>query len=197
MPVADASSPDYDLWYSDDNLKGGLAAEAQVRWAARRGTELDGREAISGIAEVAVALAGFSGLFAVFRRGRGEQLAETERQALLVMLAVSLGAAVLSLAPLPLLLFGMPESIVWLLACLSLGLFVACIATFAARGRSLSRFPKLFLTLLCLTWGFAVLQFVGVAGLLPRAAVFAAGLWWLIFGASIQFFLQAVAATRS
>jgi hypothetical protein len=50
-----------------------------------------------------------------------------------------------------------------------------------------------------LAWGFTVLQFLGVAGLfgLPREAVFAAGLWWLILMAAIQFLAQAAAATRS
>jgi hypothetical protein len=161
---------------------------------------LDGREALSGIAEVAVALAGFSGLFAAFRRGRGEQFVESERQALLFMLTASLGAAVISLAPVPLLLFGISESIVWLIACLSLGIFLASANIWAIRsGRTLTRVPKLFWTLVSFSWGFTVLQFLGVAGLfeLPRSAVFAAGLWWLIFGAAIQFLIQAVAATRS
>jgi hypothetical protein len=164
------------------------------------GPDLDGREALSGIAEVAVALAGFSGLFAAFRRGRGEQFIESERQALLVMLTASLGAAVLSLAPVPLLLFGISESIVWLIACLSLGIFLAGATIWGTRsGRTLTRFPKVFWVLVALSWSFAVLQFLGVAGLfgLPRPAVFAAGLWWLIFSAAIQFLLQAVAATRS
>ena len=160
---------------------------------------MDGRDALSGIAEVAVALAGFSGLFAAFRRGRGEQFTETERQALLFMIAASLGAAVLSLAPLPLLLFGIPESIVWLIGCFSLGLFLIVISAWATRSGRLSRFRRLFWSLMPLAWGFTVLQFLGVAGLfgLPRAAVFAAGLWWLILMASIQFLAQAVAATRS
>jgi len=163
------------------------------------GSSLDGREALSGIAEVAVGLAGFSGLFAAFRRGRGEQFGEGERHALLFMLAVSLGAAVLSLTPIPLLLFGIPESIVWLIACLSLGVFLAGISTWATRLRRLARFPRLFWPLLSLTWGFTILQFLGVAALfgLPRPAVFASGLWWLIVGAAIQFFAQAVAASRS
>jgi len=50
-----------------------------------------------------------------------------------------------------------------------------------------------------IAWSFTVLQFLGVAGLfgLPRAAVFAAGHWWLIVVAATQFLAQAVAATRS
>ena len=160
---------------------------------------MDGRDALSGIAEVAVTLAGFSGLFAAFRRGRGDQFTDTERHALLFMLTTSLGAAVLSLAPLPLFLFGIPESVVWLIGCFSLGLFLIVISAWATRRGRLSRFPRLFWTIVPLAWGFTMLQFLGVAGLfgLPRAAVFAAGLWWLILTAAIQFIAQAVAATRS
>ena len=105
----------------------------------------------------------------------------------------------LSLAPIPLLLFGIPASIVWLIACLSLGFFLAGISIWATRLGRLTRFPRLFWPLVSLSWGFTILQFLGVAALfgLPRPAVFAAGLWWLIVGAAIQFFTQAVAASRS
>jgi hypothetical protein len=116
------------------------------------------------------------------------------------MLVASLGAAVISLAPIPLLLFGISESKVRLIGCVFLGTFLAAASLWATRsGGRLARFPKVFWTALSVSWGFTALQLVGVAGLfgLPRPAVFAAGLWWLVFLASTQFLAQAVAATRS
>ncbi len=148
---------------------------------------------------MAVALAGFSGLFAALRGARGQGFEASERGALLFMLAASLGAAVLSLLPIPLFLFGLAEPTVWLIACLALAVFLVSITTWAARSVNLVRFPMVFWPLFSMSCVFTLLQLVGVAGLfgLPRAAVFAAGLWYLILTAAAQFFTQAVVATRS
>ena len=115
------------------------------------------------------------------------------------MLTASLGAAVLSLLPLPLLLFGIPASMVWLIGCVALGVFMAATSIWGTRFAQVARFPAAFWTLASIAWGFTLLQFVGAIGLfgLPRVAIFAAGLWWLILSAAVQFFVQAVAATRA
>lgn len=119
--------------------------------------------------------------------------------ALLFMLTASLGAAVLSLLPLPLLLFGIADSTVWLIGCVALGIFLATTSIWGIRFAQLARFPAAFWTLISIAAGFTLLQVVGAFGLfaLPRVAIFAAGLWWLILSAALQFFIQAVAATRS
>lgn len=67
------------------------------------------------------------------------------------------------------------------------------------RSARVTRFPMVFWTLTSIAWVVTLLQFVAAAGLLgfPRIAVFALGLWWLVLSAAIQFFVQAVAATRS
>ena len=59
--------------------------------------------------------------------------------------------------------------------------------------------PGVFWTLTSIALLFTLLQFVGAMGIfgVPRAAAFAAGLWWLILSAATQFFVQAVATTRS
>ena len=115
------------------------------------------------------------------------------------MLVASLGTAILALLPYPLFLYGLSEATVWLVGCLSLGVFMAATSAWGARSARLARFPGVFWTLVVVAWALTLLQFIAVSGLLalPRAAVFATGLWWLVLSASMQFIVQAVAATRS
>ena len=160
---------------------------------------MDGQENLSGIAEVAVALAGFSGLFAALRHGGDRVLTEIERNALIRLLTVSLGAAILSLAPTPLLLLGVAEPTVWDIGCLLLGAFTVGALAWIAATRPVVRFPKLLWLMLSLTLGVGAFQFGSVADLfaLPSSGVFAAGLWWLIVISALQFLLQAIASTRT
>ncbi len=76
---------------------------------------------------------------------------------------------------------------------------MAATGVWGTRSARVARFPIVFWTLTSIAWGFTLLQFVGATGLLglPRVAVFAAGLWWLILSAALQFFVQALATTRS
>jgi hypothetical protein len=185
------------LWHSADGQRCLLQLKPDPLGSHTEYLDLDAQETLSGIAEVAVALAGFSGLFVALRTGR-EALSHVERQALLLMLTLSLGAAVISLAPIPLLLFGVPEPLVWLAGCLSMGVLLAVVAGWTTRVRRSSRFPKITWAVLSVTWGFVFLQVVGAGGLfgVPRPAAFAAGLWWAISAAAIQFIFQVVATTR-
>ena len=54
---------------------------------------------LTSVAEVSVALAGFSGLFVAFSRSRGRSLLPIERYALLFLLFASLSAVLLAILP--------------------------------------------------------------------------------------------------
>jgi hypothetical protein len=174
------------------------AERRSVRRPHRSLRELGAHENLTGIAEIAVALAGFSGLFAALRRGGGHDFSEIERSALVRLLVASLGTTILSFSPIPLLHLGLAEPAVWNIGCLLLGTFMTGIILWMAASRPTVRFPKLLWSLLSITLVFAGLQFVSVAGLfaLPGFGVFVAGLWWLIAVSAMQFLLQVIASTR-
>jgi hypothetical protein len=92
------------------------------------------------IAEVSVALAGFSGLAAAFRTRRMRDWAEWERVWFWYILSWSFGSLLFSLLPSVLGGLGLAPSVVWSLSSLMLALFILASVGFGARrGRQLHR----------------------------------------------------------
>jgi hypothetical protein len=94
---------------------------------------------LTTLAQLGVALAGFSGIVAVLgERARGEW-SSRERQLLSVLLATSGGVILWSLLPLLLLASQLPERRVWLFS--SAGWVIQQVAILALRARQVARDP--------------------------------------------------------
>jgi hypothetical protein len=78
-----------------------------------------------GIASVATAISGFSGVVAVFGGRADGKWSPGERFRTTNMLILSLGACLLSFLPLTEELFQIPEPVLWMIASLFLGVFCA------------------------------------------------------------------------
>jgi hypothetical protein len=88
-------------------------------------------EPLHSIAEIAIALAGFSGLVAVFRSGDLRTWLARERFMFWLLLAAALGALFFALLPVALHLQGVGELIVWRISSLLLGAFFAAVLVWA------------------------------------------------------------------
>lgn len=84
---------------------------------------LPGSDALVAIAEVAIALAGFSAVVAVFRRTQGAAWTRAEVNGLWIMMEVSFGLIFLSLLPLALEQTALAGKLLWAVACVVLGTF--------------------------------------------------------------------------
>ena len=135
-------------------------------------------ELLIAIAQVAVAIAGFSGLIAAIRTAAPEGWHPRDIWSLSWMLGASVGALVLALLPPWLALFALPASTVYRAACAVGCVYVGVfLAVMVARGRALTRrghpprvryFPGAIAVLL----GIATLALAaGAAGLLGRGLV--------------------------
>jgi hypothetical protein len=74
---------------------------------------MDAREELLGIAQLAVALIGFSGLISVFRSRGREELQARDLSALAMIMSAGSLALVFALLPLPLRLLGLDDARVW------------------------------------------------------------------------------------
>ena len=141
------------------------------------------------IAEVAITLAGFSGLFVALQR-RPNQFEEIERFALYYLLLTSLGAAVLALLSMPLSRFT-GASALWLcvISCIYIsGLSIWRVWTIVRITHG--RYPWVRRILGFLQWAVVVALFLSIANVIDRTAMYFLALWWLVFAAAIQFFRQ-------
>jgi hypothetical protein len=141
------------------------------------------------VAEVAITLAGFSGLFFALQR-RPNQIENIERFALYYLLLTSLGAAVLALLSMPLSRFT-DASALWLcvISCiyiLGLSIWRAWTIVRIAHGR----YPWARRILGFLQWAIVAALLFSIADVIDRTAMYFLALWWLVFAAAIQFFLQ-------
>jgi len=142
------------------------------------------------VAEVAITLAGFSGLFVALQR-RPNQFENIERFALYYLLLTSLGAAVLALLSMPLSRFT-DASALWLcvISCIYiLGLSIWRAWTIARIPHG--RYPWARRILGFLQWAIVAALLFSIADVIDRMAMYFLALWWLVFAAAIQFFLQA------
>jgi hypothetical protein len=153
----------------------------------------------STIAEVGVALAGFSGLLFAFKRHSGSFDSQAERFGVFYLLGASLSATVLALLPGVLGPVGTP-GVTWVaLPLLSgsvlVGLEVLLIRSIRRGGKP--RLPWVRRVFVLPNWAVIVLQFAGVVGLVKPEAAYGIGLWWLVVHAATQFFVHVGASLRS
>ena len=150
----------------------------------------DPQATLTTIAEVSVALAGFTGVVAVLGSRRDHEWTPEERLQLRTLVETSLTALFLSFAPSVLGLVMTSESAVWRLANLLLGaMHLASITMFIARTKVAKPTGG---QLALLASGFSVIlaHFLAAAGLLPwYDAIFTLGLLQLIFVATFNFVL--------
>lgn len=159
-----------------------------------------------GIASVATAISGFSGVVAVFG-GRAEgKWAPEDRFRTTNMLILSLGAALLSFLPVVEELFAIPDQILWVTASVALFAFCAFYYVYTAimlRKPSLRRPGALIkwvrvVYFICLALAI-VLQVLNVAGVLVArgAAPYVAGLMFVLIPAGLQFAFLVLAPLTS
>ena len=152
-------------------------------------------------AEVAVALAGFSGLFVAFS-GRARSMASIERYALLYLLFSSLGAVVLALLPYVLMAITQEDTFSdWF--CIFSAVVLLSITSWTTgsslRRKSMQkrrRYKWIRPILMPLQWIVSLLQLMPLVSDVNPYAVYALALWWLIFSASVQFIIQVASAIR-
>ena len=148
------------------------------------------------IPEVAVTIGGFAGLFVVLRQSRGG-FQEVERFALYFLLLSSLGAAMLAL------LSGVLSTVISAevssrLMCLLTGLYILGISVWRLRYILAAQHAPRYLAarriLGFLQWLMIAAVLAAPLGVLPTETMFAAALWWLVFVAIVQFFMQIAAS---
>ena len=168
-----------------------ISAVDPKRTIIRKPLELfDPQATLTTIAEVSVALAGFTGVVAVLGSRRDHEWTPEERLQLRTLVETSLTALFLSFAPSVLGLVMTSESAVWRLANLLLGaMHLASITMFIVRTKVAKPTGG---QLALLASGFSVIlaHFLAAAGLLPwYAAIFILGLLQLVFVATFNFVL--------
>jgi len=150
----------------------------------------DPQATLTTIAEVSVALAGFTGVVAVLGGRRDHAWTPEERLQLRTLVETSLTALFLSFAPSVLGLVMTSESAVWRLANLLLGaMHLASITMFIVRTKVAKPTGG---QLALLASGFSVIlaHFLAAAGLVPwYATIFILGLLQLVFVATFNFVL--------
>jgi hypothetical protein len=144
------------------------------------------------IAEVSVALAGFSSVVIALRGVQPHAWSAQDRVGLGNVLAVSVGTLVGSLVPFPLAYLGASEALVWGVSTAAVGLFilggVGTLAFAAVARRVRPRTPRVFWTMV--PSGFVVAPMLLLSSLdvlLPRGpSLLLLGLIWALVGAFAQ-----------
>ena len=151
---------------------------------------MDPQAILTTIAEVAVALAGFTGVVAVLGNRRDQKWTPEERLQLRTLVETSLTAMFLSFAPSVLSLTMTSDTAVWRLANFLLGtIHLASISSFLVRTK-VAKPTAGQLALLVTGFSAILAHFLAAAGLLPWfVAVFILGLLQLVFVAAFNFVL--------
>lgn len=154
---------------------------------------MDPTELLATIAEIALGIAGFSGVMVAFMQRPG-RLTEIETYRIAVLLGASLGALFLALLPLTLMQFGLEPGAVWRSAGLAMvGLSVVGVAVYLRASRGAARHaPEIFnrpvfASLLAGHVANVVLQIVALTSPDPSPGPYSLGLLWLLLHAAIQF----------
>jgi hypothetical protein len=152
-------------------------------------------ELLIGIAQIALGVAGFSGIAMYFKRKPGP-LTNVEVYRIAILFFNSFAAVFLSLVPFPLQQFGLSESTVWRLSSGLVAIFeIIFHSYYLPRSQRYRRqVPEIFsLQSLTLTYtgglSNTVLQTLNAFGLAGRhyEAIFMIGVMWLLFHATFQF----------
>jgi len=154
---------------------------------------VDPTELLATIAELALGLAGFSGVMTAFMQRPG-RLTEVEAYRIAVLLGVSLGALFLSLVPLALMQFGLDAGAVWRSAGLCMvGYAVVGGALYLRASWRVARHaPEIFnrSVFVALAAGHVAniaLQLAALTVLEPSPGPYAVGLVWFMLHAAVQF----------
>lgn len=155
---------------------------------------------MDSVPEVAVTIAGFSGLLVVLRP-RTEKLSRVERYRIYFLLATSLGAALLGMLPGVIRPY-LDQAVSATLLCAAGALSLATLAVWRMYllrqltdiAASLTLFPRVLGYINWLLVGAAVLA---VFGLIHRDFMFDLILWWLVFAAVGQFAVHIVSVLET
>ena len=156
---------------------------------------MDGAEALTTVAQIAVGLAGFAGIAIAFNRRPGE-LTALEGYRLILLFATSFGALFLALLPFGLQLLGMPAPALWRLSsALFVGFDLLLLGCLTRPTLRFLRDVREIFNLRVLTGLLA--GHVAAIGLLSASAVgafpgresglFLCALLWLLFHSAVQF----------
>ena len=152
-------------------------------------------ELLVAVAQLALGVAGFSGIAMYFKRRPG-RLTDLEVYRIAILVFNSGAAMFLSLIPFPLQAFGLSSAVMWRTGSALMAVFEVAFHSFylPRSQRYRRRIPELFnrySLLFTYTGGLAtlLLQSLNALGLAGshHAAVFMLGLVWLLFHASFQF----------
>ena len=150
---------------------------------------------MDNISEVAVTIAGFSGLLVVLRP-RDEKLSRLERYRIYFLLATSLSAVVLGLLPSVVRPYLAPEAAAVVLCaagtlCLA-GLGVWRLSMLRRLGPTSASRPRIVTVLALMNWTMAAVSALATFGVVPRTGMFGVILWWLVSVAICQFAVHIV-----
>lgn len=154
---------------------------------------MNAADALATIAQVAIALTGFTGILTVFRRQRC--WTQLEVIAVKHLLAIGGAASLFALLPMPLLATTLPTSVAWQLCLPALGICLMIFAVWNQRTRVLHRlrprWPLAYWPLQLL--GFVLATLLIAAGFTPilrHPALYLVGLLWMILVGLLQFMVQ-------
>jgi hypothetical protein len=155
---------------------------------------MNGAEILTTIAQLGVAVTGFSGIAIAFNRQPG-RLSEVEAFRVSILFANGFAAVFLSLLPFAFFYLGWSEAVIWRTASAFAALFeVAFIAShFAPTRRFLREHRALFnlahlLFTLCGHVINTIAQLLNALGIIEaRLSIFIFGLLWLLFHSAFQF----------
>jgi hypothetical protein len=152
-------------------------------------------DAFQTIAEVAIGLAGFSGLLVAFRRSMGP-LSNVQKFRMRILFALSFGALFLSLLPAIILNLGISEDKLWVYSSLAMSIYSSYFLAWwlSSSRRTAKKYPEIFdrWVFSTMTVGHIlnlVLQLFVVFKLVDsgHAGIFLIGLAWYLINASQQF----------
>lgn len=156
---------------------------------------MEAMDSLGTISELALALAGFSGIVMVFGRRKDTPIA-FEGYRIKMLLLASFGAMFLALTPMVFHHLGLTEPALWIVSNLLMGLFsFLLLAVFWNPTRRYMRErPNMFYRplLFALLAGYVLNisgQLITAAGVVPlsRSGIFLVGLYWLLMHSAIQF----------
>lgn len=154
---------------------------------------MNGADALSTIAEVAMALTGFTGILTVFRHQ--QHWTQIELIALSHLLGIGIGASFFALLPMPLLASSLPIAVTWRLCLPALGFGIMGLVVWNDRNRRRHhirpRWRFAYWPLQSLGFGLAALL-IGAAftSMLRHPALYLAGLLWMVLVGMLQFMVQ-------
>lgn len=150
---------------------------------------------LDSVSEVAVTIAGFSGLLVVLRP-RDQKLSRLERYRIYFLLTTSLSAVVLGLLPAVIQPYLAPEAAAVFLCALGAlclaGLGFWRVSLLRRLGPSTGPRPRVVTVLAVINWTMVVASALATLGVIQREGMFGLVLWWLVSVSIAQFAVHIV-----